>query len=309
MGDALLAENGRPAYIHGQAPAKALDSLKQATAIPIAFFAFNHPVHRLFEIATKRPAHLIEQLWSIRMSSYVRSAAYAASQVLAAQGLTVKRSHLSEVIAALLGYRTHAALAVEETDVSLDYHLDDAEVLVLNQTMGEARAEQLGLPAAGVAVPDVMTACIDALKAHAGSVGVYVSVADFYESHASQALAEAIYNDDDVAGAMAESNASFPDEPEMDIECPSTTDLWAAVSEWAIEADGVMTGEYDLEGDRMFNGDTLNCRGRLLYSKAGRAGLVLIEASGMAGADDSWRDLDREDELAYLQSLERPATL
>ena len=82
------------------------------------------------------------------MSTHVRSAAYAASQALAAQGLAVKRSHLSEIIAALLGYRTHAALAVEEADVSLDYHLDDAEVLVLNQPMGEARAEQLGLPAA-----------------------------------------------------------------------------------------------------------------------------------------------------------------
>lgn len=238
------------------------------------------------------------------MSNYVRTAAYAASQALSAQGLTVKRSHLSEVIAALLGYRTHAALTVEEADLNLDYHLDDAEVYVLNLPMGEARVEQLGLAATGMKPSAVTTACIDALKASAGSTSVYVGVADFYDSHARQALAEAIYDDDDVAGAMAESNATFPDEPEMDIECPSTEDLWAAVDEWAIEAEGFMAGEYDLEGDRMFNGDTLNCRGRLLYSKAGRAGLVLIEASGMAGTDDSWRDLDREDELEYLQSLE-----
>ena len=118
-----------------------------------------------------------------------------------------------------------------------------------------------------------------------------------------QALAETIYNADDVAGAMAESNASFPDEPDMDIECPPTTDLWAAVDEWTIEADGTMTGEYDPEGDRMFNGDTLNCRGWLIYRKAGRAGLVFIEGDGTGGADDSWRDLDRDDEWAYQQSL------
>ncbi|WP_281174793.1 hypothetical protein [Simplicispira psychrophila] len=37
----------------------------------------------------------------------------------------------------------------------------------------------------------------------------------------------------------------------------------------------------------MFNGDTLNCRGWLTYRKAGRAGLVFVEA-----------------ELAYEQSLE-----
>lgn len=239
------------------------------------------------------------------MSNYASSAAYAASQALSAQGLTVKRSHLSEVIAALLGYRTHAALVVEEADSSLDYHLDDAEIIVLNQPMGEARVVELGLPVAGIAASVVTTACIDALKANAGSESVYVGVDDFYDSYARQAMAETIYDDDDVAGAMAESNASFPDEPEMDVECPSTADLWAAVDEWTIEADGVMTGEYDPEGDRMFNGDTLNCRGRLLYRKAGRAGLVLLEGSGMAGADDSWRDLDREDELEYLQSLER----
>lgn len=232
------------------------------------------------------------------MSNYVSSAAYAASQALAAQGLTVKRSHLSEVIAALLGYRTHAALSVEEADPNLDYHLDDAEILVLNLPMGGARVTELGLAVAVTTPSVVTTACVDALKASASSASVYVSVADFYDSHARQALAEAIYDDDDVAGAMAESNASFPDEPEMDSECPPTTDLWAAVDEWAIEADGVMTGEYDPEGDRMFNGDTLNCRGRLAYRKAGRAGLVLVEGSGMAGADDSWRDLDREGELA-----------
>lgn len=237
------------------------------------------------------------------MSNYVRSAAFAASRVLAAQGLTVKRSHLSEVIAALLGYRTHAALSVEEADPKLDYHLDDAEILVLNLPMGERRAAELGLAAAGAAPSAVTTACVEALKASAGSTDVYVSVGDFYDLHARQALAEMIYNADDVAGAMAESNASFPDEPDMDIECPPTTDLWAAVDEWTIEADGTMTGEYDPEGDRMFNGDTLNCRGWLIYRKAGRAGLVFTEGDGTGGADDSWRDLDRDDEWAYQQSL------
>jgi predicted ATPase len=65
-----------------------------------------------------------------------------------------------------------------------------------------------------------------------------------------------------------------------------------------------MTGEYEPEGDRMFNGNTLNCRGWLTYRKAGRAGLVFVEAGGTGGADDSWRDLDREAELAYQQSME-----
>ncbi|ELC7284773.1 hypothetical protein F7O93_01060 [Pseudomonas aeruginosa] len=238
------------------------------------------------------------------MSNYVSSAAYAASQALAAQGLTVKRSHLSEVIAALLGYRTYAALAVEEADTRLDYHLDDAEVIVLNLPMGMARAVELGIEKAGATPSVVATACVEALKADTRAASVYVGMAEFYDSYARQALADAIYDADDVASAMAESNAMFPDEPEMDVECPQTADLWAAVEEWTIEADGVMTGEYDPDGDRMFNGDTLNCRGWLTYRKAGRAGLVFVEGGGTGGADDSWRDQDFEDEWAYQRGVE-----
>src|SRR3546814_8573213 len=69
-----------------------------------------------------------------------------------------------------------------------------------------------------------------------------------------------------------------------------------------------MIGEYDPNGDRMFNGDTLKCSGWLVYQKAGRAGLVFQEGGAGASADDSWRDQDYEDEQAYFayqQSLNR----
>ena len=66
-----------------------------------------------------------------------------------------------------------------------------------------------------------------------------------------------------------------------------------------------MAGQYDPDGDRMFNGDTLNCRGRLTYLKAGRAGLVLLDSDGTGGVDDSWRDRDHDAEQAYLNDPER----
>lgn len=235
------------------------------------------------------------------MSNYVRSAVYAASRALAAQGLTVKRSHLSEVVAALLGYRTYAALAMDEADATREYHLDAAEIYVLNVSLGTSRSAELGLQG-GAAASAVVPACIAALKADSAQAGVYESVANFYDSHARGALAQAIYDSEDVSGAMAESNASYPNEPEMEVACPATSDLWTARDEWTIEAGGDMTGEYDPEGDRMFNGDTLNCRGWLTYRKAGRAGLVFAEAGGTGGADDGWRDRDYEDEMAYRQS-------
>src|SRR3546814_1085340 len=77
------------------------------------------------------------------MATFRAPAADAASKSLAAQGLSAKRSHLSEIIAALLGYRTLAALTAEELDPGLNYHLDDAEFIVLNQPMGIERAATL----------------------------------------------------------------------------------------------------------------------------------------------------------------------
>ncbi|SFT71357.1 hypothetical protein [Paraburkholderia aspalathi] len=230
------------------------------------------------------------------MTTLVSRAAYAASQGLAQRGLTVKRSHLCEVIAALLGYGTHAALTVDEVDPALDYHLDDAEILVLHRPMGEGRASALAMGTSAATTTAVVTACVEALVASAAPTPVFVGIAEFYDAHARQALAEAIVEADDVADTMAGSNATFPDEPELPDECPPTTDLWTAVDEWTIEADGEMTGEYDPEGDRMFNGDTLDCRGWLTYRKAGRAGLVLLDSGGGAAADDTWRDDNYGDE-------------
>lgn len=229
------------------------------------------------------------------MATFLAPAAYAASKSLAAQELSAKRSHLSEIIAALLGYRTLAALTSEELDPGLNYHLDDAEFIVLNQPMGIERAATLNQQAS----VQVVAYCVAALKDTITHAQVCDDISDFYDTYGRQALAETIYEDEDVAISMAESNASFVDEPELSIECPPTEDLWTAVNEWKIQSDGDMIGEYDPNGDRMFNGDTLKCRGWLVYQKAGRAGLVFLEGGAGAAADDSWRDQDYEDEQAY----------
>lgn len=237
------------------------------------------------------------------MNNFVSSAAYAASQALAAQGLHFKRSHLFETISALLGYGSYAALTADEADPTRQHHLNDAEILVLNVPLGMSRSAEIAPHREESVTTSVVLVCIDALKTCCAHAAIYASIADFYDSHAREALAEAIYNSDDTAYGMAESNASFPNEPEMSIECPATTDLWAAREEWTITADGDMTGEYDADGDRMFNGNILNCRGWITYRKAGRAGLVFADQGGSGGVDDSWRDQDHEVEMEYLKSL------
>lgn len=217
------------------------------------------------------------------MAAFLTPAAFKARNLLALQGLTAKHQHILETLAALLGYKSFAALKVEEDLPGQDYYLDDAEVLVVSQPEGLARAYSLSLPG-----DLVVGCCIGALKALC-PMPVYFDLQDFYEMHAQQALIDAIYESDDVAGAMADTGASYEDDPDMDGEWQAA-DLWRSQQTWSIEDGGVLSG--DPVGDRIFAGDTLLCHGSLTYAKAGRAGLVLIETTGGASVDDGWRDHD-----------------
>lgn len=216
------------------------------------------------------------------MSFDLSAAAYAASQDLKNQGLNLPRSHISEIMATLLGYGSLAALHIENADTTLDYHLKDAELLVLNLPAGHQRAVTLNHTEA------VVGSCVEAIAAHAG-VPVFKDVEDFYYGHAYEALVWVIADGEDVASAMADSNASYPDDPDLG-EWEASGDLWTSPTDWTIEVSGTWTGEYDPEGDRMFNGDTLDVRGKLIYVKAGRAGLIRMDQEDGASPVDDWRD-------------------
>jgi len=228
------------------------------------------------------------------MKSIISSAAYAASQTLASRSLAVKRSHLSEVIAALLGYRTFAALLIEEADPQLTYHLDDAEILVLNEPLAITRCQELKIPA------DVVNECLNAFGVQV-RIPLFNGVADFFGNHLHDDIAQAMYDSDEANGAMAESNAFYQDSP--DLEEPETSgELWMAMSEWWISVVGTLTGEYDPDGDRMFNGNEIAVSGKMTFAKAGRAGLIHVDTECGGGVDDSWRQKDRDDEAAFYAS-------
>ncbi|HEL7629402.1 TPA: hypothetical protein UL921_001188 [Stenotrophomonas maltophilia] len=221
------------------------------------------------------------------MKSLISSAAFAASQALSQQSVSIKRSHLVEVISALLGYRTHAALCAEEADASLEHHLADAELYVLNMPLAEERADALG-------VQPSVAACKTAIES-TFTVPVYDGVDNFWDSYARELLEAEIANGEDTASVMASCNAEFPDSPDLEPWEPSG-DLWASTTQWAIKAKGTMAGEYDPDGDHMYNGHTLNVWGQLIYQKAGRSGLIFVESEEGAELDDDFRD-DDYDEL------------
>lgn len=232
------------------------------------------------------------------MTTLVSSTAYAVSKFMASSGHKIKRSHISEVLAAMLGYQTYAALVIEESDDDLERHLDDAEMLVLNQAAAEQRANALGI----TAVPLLLQTCLSAMQ-RSTTTPVYKDLDHFYDSYGREALIEAISMSDDVSGAMAETNAEFDGDPELPEKTPATEDLWSAREQWSIEALGEMRGSHDVDSDQMFAGNTLNCFAKLTFNKAGRAGLVLDHSEAYGGVDDSWRADDRDDEADYMESL------
>jgi hypothetical protein len=211
------------------------------------------------------------------MDTMISSAASAAGRNLAAHGFACKRSHLTETIAALLGYKTHAALVTEEADATLDYHGEDAEFFVLNMKQAAERTAALGLPA------EAAQACYDGF-AVAANRPVFRDVAEFWDSHVRDELVLAMGNGVDTG----ESNASYSSDPDLD-EWTESGDLWTSPGAWTIEGSGTWSGVYDPEGDRMFNGDTFNVTGKMEFTKAGRAGLIFLDCEVFGGADDSWR--------------------
>lgn len=229
------------------------------------------------------------------MTNIISAAAYAASKALAQHGRSIQRSHVTEVLAAMLGYQTYAALTVEERDENLEYSLDDAEMLVLNLASAEQRAKVIGVSFAS----ELIQACVLAMR-NVTTIPVYEDLPQFYDDYAREQLIDVILSSDDVSAAMSETNSSFDSYPELPEEVPESDDLWAARVEWVIEAGGILCGSHDMESDRMFAGDTLNCYGKLRFNKAGRAGLILLDAEGGAGVEDSWRENDRDEELAYM---------
>ena len=152
-------------------------------------------------------------------------------------------------------------------------------------------------------IPDLPPACIAAIEGAVEVTPVYVGVIDFYDSFYREALEDAIDSSEEASAAMAGSNADFPDAPDLFEYKPSSEDLWSTRTEWSIEAHGKIIGEYDPERERMFNGDALNCSGKLNFKKAGRGGLISTTNYCTVGTDDDWRDQDLDAEMEYDASL------
>lgn len=207
------------------------------------------------------------------MSDVVRSAAYAAFQSLGQAGLPAKRSHLGEVLAALLGYGTFSALSVEEFSQK-EGCTDHAEILVVEHRAGVQRIRSLRQDLDPIEHARVIAACVQGLTDCAVSTTVFADLDEFYDSWAKNKIAEAIFDSDHVA------SSGLPlRRPELPSTTPATSNLWQSRFEWCIEVRGIVC---ELEDDEISSEHHTRYPvvGRLTFRKAGRAGLVVLDRGG-----------------------------
>jgi hypothetical protein len=210
------------------------------------------------------------------MTDFVKTAAFAAKKSLALKGIKVQHGIALEVVAAFLGYKTYAALVVEESREDLKYHLADAEVIVLNYSGGLSRLTELGVLQAFIVQNfiDALVNCRD---------GVFLDLPEFLDDYVQQELRDVILSDESVITAVNRATGSDPFSVELDEGKSFSEPLWSASDTWEVSGFGIVHGvddRADPEDEDNEGSEAIHGFGWVKFSKAGRAGLKFQRSGG-----------------------------
>jgi hypothetical protein len=203
------------------------------------------------------------------MTDFVKTAAFAAKKSLALKGIKVQHGVALEIVAAFLGYKTYAALVLEESNESLKYHLADAEIIVLDYQGGISRLTELEVLQAFI-VQDFIDAMVGCRN------GVFPDLSEFLDDYVQRELQDVTLSDESVIEAVERATGSEPFSLELDERWSYSEPLWTATDIWEVSCSGTVDDLSDRPGADLENGDEVEevfCRGWVKFSKAGRAGL------------------------------------
>lgn len=206
------------------------------------------------------------------MTDFVKAAAFAAKTSLAAKGIKVQHGVALEIVAAFLGYKTYAALVIEESREDLKNHLADAEVIVLDHQGGVSRLNQLEVLQAFI-VQDFIDAIVNCRD------GVFSDLPEFFDGYVQQELQDVILSDESVIAAAG----SEPFSVELEEGRSFSEPLWGASDTWEVSGFGVVHGadhRVDADDEDHESEEDILCFGWVKFSKAGRAGLKFQRSGG-----------------------------
>ncbi|WP_426181005.1 hypothetical protein [Pseudomonas sp. TWRC1-2] len=210
------------------------------------------------------------------MTDFVKAAAFAAKTSLAAKGIKVQHGIALEVIAAFLGYKTYAALVVEESREDLKYHLADAEVIVLDYKGGVSRLTDLEVLQAFIVQDfiDAIANCRD---------GVFSDLPEFLDAYVQQELRHVILSDESVIAAVHRATGAEPFSVELDEGKSFSEPLWGASDSWEVSGFGTVQVVDDrayADGEYHESEEAIRCFAWVKFPKAGRAGLRFLRSGG-----------------------------
>ncbi len=201
-------------------------------------------------------------------------------------GVKLKPTHAHELIAAMFGYGSHAAL-LADTASPVD-SLSMADWLIPDIGRMDSRRKSLtGLPQLGSS-KDLAMSAIEALRSAGYFKGGVLGLEQDLSSDVVEVLLPKLECElsDDVSSATAETNAEYGDDIDWDYDVEVTR----ATGYVSIRASGTLTGEMDPEADRMYSGHVLDITVRVdLDPVAGRAGLMIAD-TGVSARVQDWRD-------------------
>lgn len=192
-------------------------------------------------------------------------------------GGKVRAGHAHEVVAAFFGYPTAAALQAE-TRYPLS-NLGTAEILIPDAPLMEKRLKELsGLPHGLPTVGDIVLQVSDFLKKSGHFTGRVGTLFDEIDAHLQE---NSVSIEDDLSGAIAETNAHFDELYVEDVEGQIDDEILL------VTASGSLNGESD--PDRVFHGDKIAFSIKMTLPRvAGRAAFGEPEIGEVSGAvDDS----------------------
>lgn len=190
--------------------------------------------------------------------------------------------HAHEVVAAYFGYPTAAALQAE-TRYPLS-NLGTAEILIPDAPLIEKRLKELSdLPHGLPTVEDIVSQVSDFLKKSGHFTGRVTTLFDEIDAHLQENSSSI---EDDLSGAIAETNAYFDEIYVEDVEGEVDAQVLS------VTATGSLNGETD--PDRVFHGDKIAFSIKVTLPRvAGRTafgGAEIGEASGAVDDSDYYDD-------------------
>lgn len=207
----------------------------------------------------------------------------------------LKATHARELVAAFFGYKSHKGL-LSEQEFPLD-NLEECSILVPAVPLIDARSSKLtGLPGDLPKGLDLAKQ-LSTFLSDEGYTGADIWLYDTLETYIQEVFL--IDNDslvsDELSGAMAETNASFPDLPYYD-----QTEVVDHGDSLEIIASGTIKGE-QLD-DKPYCGDVIEVRARILLPRAaGKRGFLDYQLETGGGVNDDWRDEEMRYEVPNIR--------